>query len=120
MKATLKAFSYAVSGLKYAIFQERNIKIEICCACMAAGLGITLAISSIEWCIIILCISTVLFMEVINTAIEKLCDRMHTGRDVDIGLVKDVSAAAVLIASLGALICGAFIFIPKIILIIKS
>ena len=115
-----KAFDCAFAGLKYATRHEHNVRIELVCACLALCAGFIITISPLEWCIIILCISSVLFLEIINTAIEKLCDRVHAGYDASIGLIKDLSAAAVLVASVAALVSGAIVFIPKIVLIIKS
>ena len=51
----------------------------------------------------------------LKTAIEKTIDFVSTQRRPEIKLIKDISAGAVLIASLAAVIVGCFIFIPKLI-----
>lgn len=51
--------------------------------------------------------------ELFNTSIEKLADKVTMEYNDTIKLVKDISAAAVLIASVAALITGLIIFIPK-------
>lgn len=70
-----------------------------------------------EWLIIILFFGLVMSLELLNTAIEKLSDAFQPEKDTRIGVVKDASAAAVLWASIMALIAGFLIFIPKIMLI---
>ena len=55
--------------------------------------------------------------EMFNTALEKLCDHLHPEEHAAIGLVKDISAGAVLIIAIAAAINGAIIFSPKIILL---
>ena len=51
--------------------------------------------------------------EFFNTAIEKLADLVSKDFDANIKFIKDVSAAAVLLAALAAFTTGAIIFIPK-------
>ena len=86
----------------------------------AIALGFWMAISPTEWVAIIVCIAFVLAMEMINTAIEKLSDVVQQGFHPGIKKVKDIAAGAVLVAAMGSLFVGAVIFLPKIILFIKS
>ena len=54
---------------------------------------------------------SVLAAELFNTALEELTDHLHPGRHARIKIVKDVAAAAVLVASLGALcVAAAFLY----------
>ena len=55
----------------------------------------------------------VLSLELMNTAIEKICDLITKDIHPVIKVVKDISAAAVLIAAIGSLFTGAIIFLPK-------
>ena len=68
-----------------------------------------------EWLVVVLCITVVLTLEMINTAIEKLCDVVQPDYHPQIKIIKDIAAGAVLIAALGSIIIGAIIFVPKII-----
>ncbi len=48
----------------------------------------------------------VLCVELLNTAIEKLCDHVTPARHPDIGAIKDVASAAALCSqALGLLVC---------------
>jgi diacylglycerol kinase len=77
--------------------------------------GIMLQLSTIEWSVVVLAMFTVLAMECVNTAIEKLVDFVSPGFHEQAGLVKDISAAAVLLTAIGAAVAGLFIFLPRII-----
>lgn len=69
-----------------------------------------LDISKIEW-LLILVISAMNFsMELSNTAIERLADKVSPEYDFKIGMVKDVMAGAVLVSSIFSVIIGIIIF----------
>jgi diacylglycerol kinase (ATP) len=53
-----------------------------------------------------LAVGLVLVAEMANTAIETLADHLHPGQHPEIGVVKDVAAGAVLVASLVAVVVG--------------
>jgi diacylglycerol kinase len=82
--------------------------------------SIVLKISAIEWIAVGFCIAFVITMEMLNTAIEKLCDVVHKEMHPGIKKVKDIAAGAVLVAAFFSAITGAVIFLPKIINLIKS
>ena len=53
--------------------------------------------------------------EGMNTAIERLCDRVSMERHPLIKAAKDIAAGAVLLFVIAAIIVGSLIFIPHII-----
>jgi len=67
-----------------------------------------------EFLMLIAVIAMVWIAELFNTCIEKLIDFVSTEKHPQIKLIKDMAAAAVMIASVAALLVGAIIFIPKI------
>lgn len=81
---------------------------------IALGLGWFFHISGIEWCFLAVVISLVLASEMLNTAIENLCDVAEPNQNETIRIVKDISAGMVLICALGALSVGIVIFLPKV------
>jgi diacylglycerol kinase len=109
-----KRFGYALKGLK-VVLQQQNFRIHLAVTCLVVAAGIFTGVSVNEWCLIILTISLVLAMETINTAIEKLVDFVSPGFHVQAGMVKDLSAGAVLLTAFGAVIVGLLIFLPKLI-----
>lgn len=112
MQKTLQAFKYAINGFRFAFANERNFRTEVFCSVIIIALAFILKISATSWIVIVLNISFVLFAELINTAVEKLADVACKEINPVIKIIKDVAAAAVVIAVLSAFCCGLFIFIP--------
>jgi diacylglycerol kinase (ATP) len=73
------------------------------------------SLNQTEWMIIFLCFAVVLSFEIINSAIEKLCDLVCPQFNLTIKKVKDMSASAVLLSAIISFIVGCIIFLPKII-----
>lgn len=110
-----RAFYCAFKGLKNFFLRERNGKIQLLIACFTVAAAFAFHISLFEWVATLLCIGSVLALEMLNSSIEKLCDLVHKDFHPTIKIVKDVSAAAVLWASVISVVIGSIIFIPKII-----
>jgi len=108
------AFANAFNGLFYFFANERNGKIQLGAAAIVVAFALYFRISINEWVAVLLCIGAVLSLEMINSAIEKLCDLVHPEYHPVIKIIKDVSAAAVLFASIISAIAAAVIFLPKI------
>jgi diacylglycerol kinase len=111
----LKAFYCAFRGLRNFFLAERNGKIQLLIACLTATFACAFHISSLEWIAVLLCIAMALALEMFNSAIEKLCDFVNKDFHPAIKIIKDVSAAGVLWASIMSIVIGCIIFIPKII-----
>lgn len=110
----LNSFSYAFKGLKLAFRSEWNLKVHAIISVAVILLGLYLKVNSAEWCLLLLCIGFVISFELVNTAIEKWVDLVSPEQNVKAGAIKDISAAAVLMASIIATVIGCIIFIPKI------
>ena len=94
---------------------EHNTIIHLVLTVIAVVAGFMLSISRIEWIALIIVIAMVWTAELFNTAIEKTMDFITKERLLQIKLIKDVAAAAVLITAIAAVVVGLLIFIPKII-----
>lgn len=113
-KKRLNSFTYAWHGLKALFTTEHNSRIHAGISSIVLVLSIAFEITGIEWCVVIIVMGMVWVTEIINTAIEKIMDHITPERDPVVKLVKDLSAAAVLISAAAAVITGCIIFIPKI------
>ena len=110
------SFKYAFKGINYSFTNERNFRIHIFLGFVSTILGIVLKISSTELAILILTIAAVLILELINTSIEAVVDLTIGRRFHPLAkIAKDCSAAAVLIASISALLIAILLLLPKII-----
>ncbi len=114
-KKLINSFRYAIEGFVSSFKTERNMKIHVLAMVIVVILGFVLKISSLEWCICAISIALVIGAELFNTAIETVVDMISPQKNPKAKLAKDISAAAVLILSLGAAVAGLIIFIPKII-----
>lgn len=108
------AFRVAFHGIGLFFSKERNGKIQLSIAAITIVVSIILHISAIEWMFILICISTVILTEMLNAAVEKVCDMLSSDYHPGIKIIKDISAGAVLWASIISAIIGCIIFIPKI------
>lgn len=110
----IRSFGYAFDGVKAAARSEQNLRFHLIAASVVLLLSFLLRISAIQFAIVIICIGFVIAAELLNTAIEKLSDIVLPEYNEKIKVIKDLSAAAVLVVSIIALIIGCIIFIPKV------
>lgn len=108
------SFRNAVAGLMWVIKTQRNFKIHLFLSALSIGGGLYLHISYAEFLIIAVLITVGLIIEIINTAIEEAIDAIHKDWQEAIKIAKDVSAAAMLVFSIGAFTIACIIFIPHI------
>lgn len=115
IKKQLKSFLYAFHGLKTLIRDEHNSRIHLVTALIVVALSFFYQISAYEWIAICFAIGIVFITELLNSAIENLSDFISPQKHDLIKKTKDLSAAAVLVSAIIALVIGVIIFLPKII-----
>lgn len=115
MKGTKKGIGlkYALNGLFVIIKEERNFKIHLIIAFIVIMFGFIVRLTYIEWAIIVLTIFIVLLMELINSVIERLIDYLKPEIHTTAKVIKDMSAAIVLLAAFMSVIIGIIIFTNK-------
>ncbi len=114
MKKFFKGFVYAANGIAEAIKVRGNILVHLCAGIISIFMGFYFNISQIEWVFVTILIVLVIAAEMINTSIEKVVDMISLNKNEQARIIKDISAGSVLVISIGALIIGLIIFIPKI------
>ncbi|HEY3406155.1 MAG TPA: diacylglycerol kinase family protein [Ohtaekwangia sp.] len=110
MKSFLRSFQYAWNGLRQALREERNLRVQLSVAIAVIVAGFYFRITNAEWCILLICIGLVLGFELLNSALENLVDLVQPERHPLAGKVKDMGAAAVLTVSFASLVAGVIIF----------
>jgi diacylglycerol kinase (ATP) len=101
---------FALTGLAATLRSESSFKIHVVAAIGVAAVLVWLRPAPLWWAIAALTVAFVLAAELLNTAIEHLADHLHPELHPRIKLVKDCAAAAVLVASVGAIaVAGAFV-----------
>lgn len=109
------SFGFAFNGLRILLKTQRNVRIYLGFTVAILALGLVLKFSRLDWTLIAIAVTLVWAAEAFNTAIELLADKLHPRQHPQIGAVKDVAAAAVLITVLGAIIVGMVVLYPYVI-----
>jgi diacylglycerol kinase (ATP) len=90
------------NGLAFAIRSEQAVREELVGLALALPLACLIGATAMRRVELIAVVVLVLVVELLNTAIEKLADRLTTELDPQIGRVKDMGSAAVGVALLMA------------------
>lgn len=114
---TIRSFKYAAAGVYTFFRNECNGQVQLMAAVVAITLGFGLHITHLEWIVTLLCIAAVLSLEMINTAVEKLCNLVQPDYHPAVKIIKDISAGAVLLSAVVSLVIGIIIFLPRVILL---
>lgn len=108
-----QSLKYAAQGVLHTVRTQRNARIHLVILTAVILAGIGLALSLQEWALITLVSALVLSLELMNSALEHLADRVEPNHDPHIMHAKDAAAGAVLIAALAAVVIGLLIFGPR-------
>jgi len=107
----LDAFKYASAGVINTAKSERSFRIELVVAILAIIAAAVLQLQPVEWALIIIFIVIVLVLELINSALESFIDLTNPDIHPLAKYAKDATAAAVLVAAVGAAVGGTFLFV---------
>lgn len=104
-------FKNARKGFRLVMKSEMNIRIHAVIAVFVTILAYILEFSAVEYCILFLAIAVVIVSEMLNTAIEFALDSIyHNKYSRMVGMAKDISAGAVMFASVISVIIGVILF----------
>ena len=110
----VKSVGFAFKGAFLLIKTEASIQVQFVLAILITIAGFYFDISKTEWIAQIFALGLVMSIEGLNTAIESLSDFIHPEHHRKIGFIKDISAGAVFIAAIAAIIIGFIIYFPKV------
>ena len=89
---------------------ERNFQLEVLALIVNLFLMVYFQLNSTDVALILLVCFLVLIAETINTAIEKICDFVEPNFNKKIGLIKDIAAGSVILATLLSIIVGVLVY----------
>lgn len=112
-RSIIDSFNYAVSGIILSIKTEKNMLIHYIIAVSVLGLSLFFNFTRVEFLTLLFAITLVLTLEMINTAIEKTVDMITKEYHPYARIAKDISAGAVLISAVNALIVGYLLFFDR-------
>ena len=111
-RSIIWSFNYAIEGIVYALKTQRNMRIHVAAAVITLLGALVLGVDRISLAAIVFAISLVFMAELINTAVEAAVDVATDSYDPLAKVAKDVSAGAVLIAAMNALVVAYLVFFP--------
>jgi diacylglycerol kinase (ATP) len=83
------------NGLIFAVRSEQAIREEVVALLLAIPAAWLVGVTVMRRVELVCAVGLILAVELLNTAIEKLADRLTRDHDPQIGRVKDISSAAV-------------------------
>lgn len=104
IRRIINASRYSLAGLKACFKNEQAFRQEIYAAIILTPLALLSAVSNFEKALLLAALLQVLIVELLNSALEHLCDRVSTEHHILSGQAKDMGSAAVAISILLAVI----------------
>ncbi len=101
-----RSFRHAYDGIISAVRTQRNMRFHVFAAVGVLAASLLLGVSGQELAVLVLTIVVVLVVEMLNTALEFVVDLVTNEYHPLAKLAKDVSAGAVLVSSVGAVLVG--------------
>ncbi len=112
LRKRAKSFHFAFQGLYLFFNTQHNAVIHAIATGVAITLSAIIKLTLTKFLFVIAAIGLVWMAELFNTAIEQLCDMVCSQQHPQIKFIKDVSAAAVLVTAVIAVVTACIIFIP--------
>lgn len=109
----LNSFRWAGSGVLRTFLNQRSIRLQAGIGAVVILFGLVLGLSTLEWALVVLCISGVLVAELLNTAVEAAVDLSCPEFHELARVAKDAAAGAALVAAAASVIVGLLIFGPR-------
>ncbi|MCA9940545.1 MAG: diacylglycerol kinase family protein [Anaerolineales bacterium] len=112
LRSRARSFRYAFQGWAYVLRTQHNTWIHALASVSVLALAFWLRLSRGDWAILLLTIMAVWVAEFFNTALEAVVDMAMPRPHPLAKIAKDVAAAAVLVAAVGAVLIGLLILGP--------
>lgn len=111
LRHVLQACAYSYKGLRAAVLHEEAFRLELWVVVFLLPVGIWLGQSAVEYALLFGALLLVLIVELINSAIEAVVDRVGVEQHELSGRAKDIGSAAVMLAiTNSSLIWGLLLF----------
>ena len=108
-----ESFQHALRGLGLCIHGERNFRVHMVTAFYVTVFALMGRADAAEGAILCICFGLTIGAELMNTAIERLCDRQASGYDGYVRNAKDIAAAGVFVCAAACVAVGVCIFLGR-------
>lgn len=106
-----QSFACAVRGFTGCMRTERNFRIHLTAAAYVSVFAGLARLGAVRYALLCLCFALMMAAELLNTAVERLCDRQAVCYDSLVREAKDIAAAAVFVCALFCTVIGAALFL---------
>ena len=106
-----ESFQHAFRGLGLCIHGERNFRVHMTAAFYVTVFALMGRATAAEAAVLCLCFGLTMGAELMNTAIERLCDRQASGYDGFVRNAKDIAAAGVFVCAAACVAVGVCVFL---------
>ncbi len=106
-----QSFGFGFSGMRAAFVMERNLRIHSIAMVMVVAAGLYFGLRLELWLWVILAVALVVMAELLNTAVERVCDAVSLEFHPEIKLAKDIAAAGVIVSAIFAIIVAIFVVV---------
>ena len=113
-KNLINSLKNAFIGFISAFRSEKNLRIHLFATIAVICFGLLCKITINEWIAVIIIIALVIISELFNTAVELSVDCFSPEENQEARKIKDISASAVLIATISSVVVGILIFGSKV------
>lgn len=108
-----ESFQHAFRGLGLCIHGERNFRVHMTAAFYVTVFALMGRATAAEAAVLCLCFGLTMGAELMNTAIERLCDRQASGYDGFVRNAKDIAAAGVFVCAAACVAVGVCVFLAE-------
>lgn len=112
LRLRARSFGYAFAGWWYVLRTQRNAWIHAVASILVFGMALALRLQPRDIALLVLTVAMVWTAEFLNTALEAVVDLASPELHPLAKVGKDVSAAAVLVAALAAVVIGLLVMGP--------
>lgn len=114
LQSVLNILKYSINGIVSYAKDGKSIILYVLGLIAEIILGFAFKVNGLEWILIICMFGIVLAVELLNTAIESVCDAVTKEYNPLIKIAKDCGSAATFVIFIVILILNIIIFYPKI------
>ena len=114
-KSVVQTIKNSLNGIRCYAKDGKSIILYMICAVVEILMGFLYHINGLEWILIICILGITLSVELLNTAIEAVCDLVTHDYNPMIKIAEDCGSAATFVIFIVAIILNIIIFYPKVI-----
>jgi diacylglycerol kinase len=111
----IRKFANALRGVKRGVRGESSFFAHFFVAVCVVVAAIVLKMPLGSWCLLVLCIASVMVAEMFNSAIEHMAKAITSEQHPELRDALDIAGGAVLLASASAAVIGGLLFVTRLI-----